>query len=88
MNAKQEIMVALGAAIGANCIPCFDFIYSKAREAELSETDIQKTVETAFKVKNGAALFLKNAVGDVTGDVPEEQEVSCEALGDSNCGCG
>jgi hypothetical protein len=30
-------MVAMGAAIGANCIPCFDHLYAKARELRLSE---------------------------------------------------
>jgi 4-carboxymuconolactone decarboxylase len=88
MNTRQEIMVAMGAAIGANCIPCFDFVYSKAKEAALSDQEIAKTIETAFKVKNGASIFLKSAVRDVTGQVPGDQEVCCEALGDSNCGCG
>ena len=29
MDQKTEIMVALGVAIGVNCIPCFDHLYSK-----------------------------------------------------------
>ena len=54
MDQKTEIMVSLGTAIGANCIPCFDYIYAKAKEVDLEESEIQKTVEVAFKVKNGA----------------------------------
>lgn len=37
MDTKTEVMVAMGAAIGANCIPCFDHLYAKARELRLSE---------------------------------------------------
>lgn len=32
MVSKTEMMVALGAAIGANCIPCFDYLYACYRE--------------------------------------------------------
>ena len=35
MDQKTEIMVALGVAIGANCIPCFDHLYSKSRELKI-----------------------------------------------------
>ena len=35
MDEKTEIMVALGVAIGVNCIPCFDHLYSKSQEVKL-----------------------------------------------------
>ena len=85
MDRKQEVMVALAAAVGSNCIPCFDHLYAKAREVDLSADQIQKTVETAFKVKNGAGLFMKNAVGEVTGEATETQAPCCEP---STCDCG
>jgi len=61
MDQKTEVMVSLGAAIGANCIPCFNYIYAKAKESDLEDADIRKSVEVAFKVKNGAQIFMKNA---------------------------
>ncbi|NNG02332.1 MAG: carboxymuconolactone decarboxylase family protein [Desulfobacteraceae bacterium] len=79
MNHKQEVMVSLGAAIGANCIPCFDYIYSRAKEVALTDTEINEVIETAFKVKNGAAVFLKNAVSDVTGEVSDVADTCCGA---------
>ena len=84
MDEKTQVLVALGAAMGVNCIPCFDHIYSKAREADLDETEIKAAIEIADKVKNGAAVFLKNAVREVVGDMPSS-ESSCCAAGEKAC---
>ena len=76
MDRKTEVMVSLGAAIGANCIPCFDFIYAKAKEVAMEDAEIEHVVNIAFKVKNGAAVFMKNAVCEVAGQ-QEESEAPC-----------
>jgi 4-carboxymuconolactone decarboxylase len=65
MDNRTEVMIAMGAAIGANCIPCFDHLYAKARELRLSEAEIEKVVALGFKVKNGASLVLQKAIGEV-----------------------
>ena len=41
MDASTEIMVAPGAAIGANCIPCFDNVVARSHELNLSGEDIR-----------------------------------------------
>ena len=84
MDQKTEVMVSLGAAIGANCIPCFDFIYAKAKEVDLEDTEIEKVVEVAFKVKNGAQIFMKNAVNEVAGE-SAEPETPCCVKSDGSC---
>lgn len=86
MEPKTEVMVSLAAAIGANCIPCFDFIYGKAREVGLPESEVQAVIEAAFKVKNGANVFMKNAVNDTTGSMPPDQAPCCSAL-EGACNC-
>ncbi|MDA8137899.1 MAG: hypothetical protein M0036_04525 [Desulfobacteraceae bacterium] len=83
MDTKTEVMVAMGAAIGANCIPCFDHLYAKAREARLSEAEIEKVVEIGFKVKNGASLVLKKAIGEVA-KVEADPAAACT---EHNCSC-
>ena len=65
MDTRTEVLVMLGAAIGTNCIACFDHLYAKAREVRVDEADIEKVVELAFKVKNGAGVFLRKAIGDI-----------------------
>ena len=51
MDEKTEIMIALGVAIGVNCIPCFDHLYSRSREIKLEEDEIERIVP--FKVFPG-----------------------------------
>lgn len=85
MDRKQEVMIALGAAIGTNCIPCFDHLYGKARELKLDEKEILAAIETAYKVKNGAALFLKNAVSEVAGEPNDSQPTCCDAFSENGC---
>ena len=85
MERQTEVMIALGAAIGANCIPCFDFLYGKAKETGLADEEIRKVVETAFKVKNGAQAFLKSAVAETAGQAPTETDDPCCASTAGGC---
>jgi AhpD family alkylhydroperoxidase len=48
-------LVALGASIASNCMPCFDYHYAKARELGLSDEDIALVVKTALGVKQASA---------------------------------
>ncbi len=74
MNAKTEIMVALGAAIGANCIPCFDHLYSRSWELKLRDQEIRAVAAIAGKVKSGAAVFMQNNIAETLGDTPLEDQ--------------
>lgn len=48
-------LVAIGAAIGANCEPCFKYHYSEARKLGLSREDMARAVELADRVKRAPA---------------------------------
>ncbi len=85
MDEKTKIMVSLATAIGANCIPCFDHIYARARELDIDDDQIQGIVETATKVKNGAATFMKNAINDVLDQPPEPEQPCCVRSSSSCC---
>ena len=77
MDQKSEVMIALGTAIGVNCIPCFDHLYAKAKEIGLEDMEIKKIAEIAHKVKSGASMFLKKAMEDVVGEVNDAQQPCC-----------
>jgi len=77
MDEKTEIMIALGIAIGVNCIPCFDHLYSRSREIKLDEDEIRAIAEIAGKVKNGASIFMKNAIAETLGDTPTAEQPCC-----------
>ena len=59
-----EQLVAIGAAIGANCEPCFKYHFQAAREAGASRDDIARAVATARKVKQAAAKEILNLAGE------------------------
>ena len=44
-------LVAIGAAIAANCEPCFRAHYDKARKLGVSREDMMRAVTTAQSVK-------------------------------------
>lgn len=48
-------LVAIGAAIGANCEPCFKYHYSQARKLGVSRDDMARAVELANRVKRAPA---------------------------------
>ena len=75
MDEKTEIMVALGVAIGVNCI----------REIKLEEDDVRAVVEIAGKVKNGASIFMKNAIAETLSDTPSAEQPCCSQSTPSCC---
>jgi AhpD family alkylhydroperoxidase len=48
-------LVAIGAAIAANCEPCFRFHYSRARKLGVTKADMAQAVATARMVKEAPA---------------------------------
>ena len=80
MAEKIDIMVALAAAIGANCIPCFDNLYERAKELGISNEEIIRISETANKVKTGASIFIKNAINDTIGMKQESEQPCCSEI--------
>jgi AhpD family alkylhydroperoxidase len=48
-------LIAIGAAIGANCEPCFKHHYSAARKLGVSRDDMAQAVKLANRVKRAPA---------------------------------
>ncbi|MBI5067329.1 MAG: carboxymuconolactone decarboxylase family protein [Deltaproteobacteria bacterium] len=61
LSKEQEELVAVGAAIGANCEPCVRFHLRKASEAGLSEEQLRAAVAVAAKVKETPARLVLEA---------------------------
>ncbi|MHB8955827.1 MAG: arsenite efflux transporter metallochaperone ArsD [Pirellulaceae bacterium] len=58
-----EELVAIGAAIGANCESCFAHHFREARKAGVRREDIALAVSTARKVKEAAAGEIAKVAG-------------------------
>jgi AhpD family alkylhydroperoxidase len=56
-EAVQEL-VAIGAAIAANCEPCFRYHFDKARKLGVSKEDMSRAVATAQMVKDSPARAM------------------------------
>ncbi|MFA6970483.1 MAG: arsenite efflux transporter metallochaperone ArsD [Gallionella sp.] len=51
-------LVAIGAAIGCNCEPCFKYHYDQARKLGVSDADIRCAVDMAQMVKDTPARAI------------------------------
>ena len=67
MDDRTKLLVSLAAAVAANCIPCFEYLFCEAQAAELTREEIQAAVDLASQVKNGAHIALKNTMNDLMG---------------------
>ena len=51
-------LVAIGAAIGCNCEPCFKYHYDQARKLGVSNADMRRAVDLAQMVKDTPARAM------------------------------
>jgi AhpD family alkylhydroperoxidase len=65
-EAIQEL-VAIGAAIAANCEPCFKYHFDQARKLGVSKEDVARAVATAQMVKEAPARSILEVAERYTG---------------------
>jgi AhpD family alkylhydroperoxidase len=51
LNPREHELVALGAALASNCVPCIEFHIQEARKAGLNNAEIAEAIELADKIK-------------------------------------
>jgi len=64
---KTDILIAIGAATAANCIPCFEHLYEKAVTSGITAAEIKRASEIAGLVKNGAHAAISNSIDELLG---------------------
>ena len=52
MDEKTKELVAVGAAVAGNCIPCLDWHYKKCIELGIAKDEIKEAIELAKIVRN------------------------------------
>lgn len=63
LSARDRELVALGAALGSNCVPCIEYHIPEARTAGLSDHEIGEAIRLADNVRQvPAAKVLKSAM--------------------------
>jgi AhpD family alkylhydroperoxidase len=63
----QRELVALGAAMGSNCVPCVEHHISEARKAGLADSKISEAIQFADKIRKVPAAKVLNAALQLLG---------------------
>lgn len=79
-------LVALGAAIAANCEPCFKYHYDQARKLGVSRDDMRLAVDLARNVKQRPADHLVALAGRYLGEATAESRAAADACCDERVG--
>ncbi len=75
----QRELVALGAALGSNCVPCLEHHISEARKSGLTDSQISEAIQFADKIRKVPAaktlnaalqLLAADAVSSASNDAP------------------
>lgn len=74
MDEKTSVLICLGAATAANCIPCFEHYLKKARELGLPSEAVLEAAELAGKVKSGAHSVMREAIRKFMGQEMKVEE--------------
>lgn len=82
LNDQERELVAIGAAISSNCVPCIEHHVPEARKAGLSDEQIREAVRLADQVRRVPARKVLHAAFELLGDDHEEKPAS------AGCGCG
>lgn len=61
LNKAEQELVAIGAALGSNCVPCIEFHVPAARKAGWSGDQIDEAVKLADKVRQVPARKVLDA---------------------------
>jgi len=77
MDEKLKEMIAIGASVTANCIPCIQYHFAKAREAGVTENEIKTAVQVGKMVRKGAAQKWDKEINTLLTSSGEEQNTGC-----------
>lgn len=81
LNSRERELVALGAALGSNCVPCIEHHIPEARKAGLTDGQIREAVELADAVRQVPARnVLAAALQYLDGAVAAPGESPCADL--------
>ena len=81
MDAKTRELIAIGASVTANCVPCLKYHYKEARQTGASDDEIREAIGVGRLVRKGAAVKWDDEAGTLFNMKPEAETVK------TKCGC-
>lgn len=84
---RTDCLIAIGAAVAANCIPCFEHIYEKAIAAGIPAAEIKRASDIAAMVKKGAHTAIADNVDELVDCNKDISGSPCSRTADKSCCC-
>jgi AhpD family alkylhydroperoxidase len=84
-NDQVATLVAIGAAIAANCEPCFKFHFDKGRKLGVSAADMRRAVDLAQKVKDSPAKSVAGLAQRLLDEGPASTSAEPETKTKATC---
>jgi alkylhydroperoxidase/carboxymuconolactone decarboxylase family protein YurZ len=84
MDERTKLLISLGAATAANCVPCFQHYFDRANSVGLTHEEIDEAVNLASQVMKGAHMAMRNSIREVMGK-RSPNELPCS--GQTNRAC-
>ena len=83
LTEKEKELVAIGASIGGNCIPCLEWHYKKCLELGFTKEQMRLAFAMAKKVKE----VPNKKIYEIADQLIEKNELGNETS-DCACSCG
>jgi len=81
LDKRTAELVAVGASVSANCLPCVEINVERAVRDGIDERDIADAIEVGRMVRNGAAANMDKHVSELLGKTSPGEVLT------GTCGC-
>ena len=85
LTPRERELVALGAAMGSNCVPCVEYHIPESRRVGLTDPEIHAAIQHADKIRQVPARKTLQAALKRLPSVPVNVR---DAGTGEGCGCG
>jgi 4-carboxymuconolactone decarboxylase len=85
LTQRDRELVALGAAMGSNCVPCVEYHVRESRRAGLADQEILAAIQHADKIRQVPARKTLQAALNT---LPSAAGGAINAGASQGCGCG
>jgi 4-carboxymuconolactone decarboxylase len=86
LSSVERELVALGAALGSNCVPCIEYHVPEARKAGISDRQISEAIRLADAIRRvPARKVLDSALALLTGPACGSQAQSATGPDEPCC---
>ena len=80
LSPQERELVAIGASLASNCIPCVTYHLAMARKVGLTELQISAAIELADKVRQMPAQAVLDAAQNASLTQAPAQGCGCSAV--------